>query len=207
MTQSPPESSPSPEPAEPNGYKVDGRLIAKACVGLLVLLGISYLCGVFLRDPIVTAGEVALDRFGLMGLYFGAIFTDSSPLPLTNEPLMLLGISAGQEVWEVFVYISAGSVTAGAVGYTCGRYIGEWIGLGNWIRRRYPGFEAFMKRWGAWGVAICAFLPIPFALSTWSAGMGRVHFGKVMAAALIRIPKTAFYLWLIVQGWGMGADG
>lgn len=27
----------------------------------------------------------------------------------------------------------------------------------------------------------------------------------LVVATLIRIPKTAFYLWLIMQGWGLGA--
>jgi phenylalanine-4-hydroxylase len=46
--------------------------------------------------------------------------------------------------------------------------------MGGWIVRRHPGFAAFMRRYGAVGVAL---------------------------ASLVRIPKTAFYVWLIVTGW------
>ncbi len=199
----------SPERVQPDAtspYEIDARLVVKALVGLAVLLGLSYLCGVLLRDPIVEAGRWALQTFGLGGLFVGSMITDASPLPMTNEPLMLLALSGGEAPRTIFLVVSCASVTAGFVGYTCGRLVGRALGLGAFIGRRYPGFDAFMKRWGAWGVAICAFLPIPFALSTWSAGMTRVELHKVMAATLVRFPKTGFYLWLIVQGWGMGGS-
>jgi len=187
-----------------NGYSIDARLILKTVIGLAALVGISYLCGVVLREPIEFAGQQALDRFGYIGLACGAIFTDSSPLPMTNEPLVMLAVGAGRPGNEVFAVVSAASVCAGLVGHTAGRTVGNHTALGGWIRRRYPGFERFMVRYGAYGVAVCALLPIPFALSTWSAGMMRVALWKVALASLVRIPKTAFYVWLIVQGWTAG---
>jgi len=186
---------------ESGPYKVDARLVGKALFGLLVLLGVSYLCGVVLREPIEVGGKAALDRLGYWGLAGGVIITDASPLPMTNEPLVILAIGAGRPANTVFAVISAASVCAGFVGYTCGRTLGDATAIGGWISRRYPGFERFMIRYGAYGVAVCALLPIPFALSTWSAGMMRVKLWKVALASLVRIPKTAFYVWLIMMGW------
>lgn len=200
------EHPPAAEKTANGKYRVDIKLIGKALIGLLGLLLFSYLCGVLLRDPIVIASKWVFAKFGLAGLFCGVIVTDASPLPMTNEPLMLLAVSAGVEPPTVFLTTSVASVTAGFVGYTCGRFFGRALGIGDWIHRRYPGFEVFMQRYGAYGVAICALLPIPFALSTWSAGMARVALWRVMLAALVRFPKTAFYLWLIVQGWGLGAS-
>ena len=187
--------------AEPSPYKVDAKLVGKAVAGLAVLLGVSYLCGVVLREPIEVGGKAALDRLGYWGLAAGVIITDASPLPMTNEPLVILAIGAGRPAYTVFAVISAASVCAGFVGWTAGRFLGDATGIGPWMRRRYPGFERFMIRYGAHGVAVCALLPIPFALSTWSAGMMRVKLWKVALASLVRIPKTAFYVWLIVVGW------
>ncbi len=196
------------EPEEPRQrIRVDGKLIFKAIFGLLVLLAVSYAIGKFLHEPITVAGEAVLDRFGMVGLFFAVIVTDSSPLPMTNEPLAILAISADRPANRVFAVISVASVCAGLVGYTCGRIAGEATALGSFLRRRYPGFTGFMTRYGAYGVAICAFLPIPFALSTWTAGMTRVAVLKVAAASLVRIPKTAFYVWLIHVGLDWGASG
>lgn len=186
--------------------RVDRRLLAKACLGLAALVGVAYLCGALFRDSIVAAGQALFGSFGLGGLFVGVIVTDASPLPLTNEPLVLLAVSAGVSSWVVFAVVSAASVTAGLVGYAGGALAAKETPIGPWIGRRYPGFGAFMERWGAVGVALCAFLPIPFALSTWSAGMARVGLHKVALASLVRIPKTAFYVWLIVEGWTMGAS-
>lgn len=191
----------------PQRIRVDAKLIFKAIVGLLVLLALSYTIGKFLQGPITVAGEALLDRFGLVGLFLSVIITDSSPLPMTNEPLAILAISADRPANLVFGVISVASVCAGLVGYTCGRIAGEATSLGAFLRRRYPGFTHFMTRYGAYGVAICAFLPIPFALSTWTAGMTRVAVLKVAAASLVRIPKTAFYVWLIRVGLDWGASG
>ena len=184
---------------------VDRKLVFKALFGLAVLLGVAYLCGALFRDPIIAAGSAAMESFGLIGLFLGVIVTDASPLPLTNEPLVILAVSGGVSTWTVFFVVSAASVTAGIVGYTGGLLVGSGTPLGAWMKRRYPGFDAFMKRYGAIGVAICAFLPIPFALSTWSAGMTRIGLHKVALASFVRIPKTAFYVWLIVMGWAIGA--
>ncbi len=200
--------SPSEEPgkAPERVPRVDRRLVVKACLGLAGLVAAAYLCGALLREPITAAGRGALSSLGLPGLFVGVIVTDASPLPLTNEPLVLLAVSAGVSAWVVFGVVSAASVTAGIVGYGGGALVGARTPVGPWIRRRYPGFGAFMERWGATGVALCAFLPIPFALSTWSAGMARIGLLKVALASLVRIPKTAFYVWLIVEGWRMGAS-
>lgn len=185
---------------------VNRNLFFKMFFGLAVLLGVAYVCGTLFREPIITAGRSALESFGLIGLFTGVIVTDASPLPLTNEPLVILAIGSGVSTWTVFIVVSIASVTAGLVGYTGGVLLGAGTHLRGWIRRRYPGFETFMSRYGAIGVAICAFLPIPFALSTWSAGMTRIGLHKVALASLVRIPKTAFYLWLIVMGWAAGGN-
>jgi hypothetical protein len=35
--------------------------------------------------------------------------------------------------------------------------------------------------------------------------MTGVNFPKVLAASTLRVPKTGFYLYLIVKGWALGA--
>ncbi len=207
MTDSAPPTADTPPPEASQGrFKVDANLVIKTVIGLLTLLALSYAIGKFLHEPITVFGGRVLDRFGLVGLFLSVIVTDASPLPMTNEPLAILAIGAGRPANWVFGVISAASVTAGLVGYSCGRIAGDATALGEFLRRRYPGFTRFMTRYGAYGVAICAFLPIPFALSTWTAGMTRVAVLKVAAASLVRIPKTAFYVWLIHVGLDWGAS-
>ncbi len=185
-------------------YDVDRRLVRKMVVGLLIILAVAGLCGVLFKEPLRFVGGAFIDRFGLVGLFLGVVFADASPLPLTNEPLVFLARGAGVGAWTIFGVVSAASVAAGAVGYGAGRFFGGRFGLEDWMDRRQPALAHYMRRYGAEGVAIAALLPIPFALSTWSAGVLHVPFAKVMVAALVRIPKTAFYVALIVGGLHLG---
>ena len=180
------------------------RPVRKAVIGLVLILLVAGLSGVLLREPITQLATWFLERFGLVGIFAGVVLTDTSILPLTNEPLLLLATSAGVDAWPLFAVSAVASTLAGPLGYGLG-YLAGSTGLRDWIRGREPRFEAFMLRYGAWGVAVAALLPIPFAFATWSAGMTRVSFPHVLLASLVRVPKTAIYLLLIVQGWAVGA--
>lgn len=190
--------------AEVNTLRIDWRLIGRAILGLFGLIVVGGLLGWLLRAPITWAGSWFIDVFGLSGLGVLTLLVDASPLPLTNEPLMVLAIGAGVSLWTIFGVMSVGSTAAGIVGWICGRLVGQHTAPGRWITGRYPGVQLFLVRWGALGVGIAALTPIPFGLTAWAAGMARVPFWKVVLASLCRVPKTGFYLWLIAYGWSLG---
>ena len=52
-------------------------------------------------------------------------------------------------------------------------------------------------------LALAAIIPLPFSPMMWVAGIIGMPLERVVIIALLRIVKTAFYLWLIVLGWGM----
>ncbi|MCO4770730.1 MAG: VTT domain-containing protein [Deltaproteobacteria bacterium] len=204
MSEAAPATEQAPTEETNDDYTVDARLIRKSIVGLIVILAVAGLTGVLFKEPLQAIGAAFIDNFGLAGLFVGVIITDASPLPLTNEPLVFLARGAGLDVWTIFGVVSAASVVAGAFGYWSGRIFGGMLGLEEWLNTKQPALAHYMRRYGAEGVAIAALLPIPFALSTWSAGILHVPFLKVMVAALVRIPKTAFYVLLIVGGLSLG---
>ena len=185
-------------------FKVDGKLLARAGFGLLVVLGVAALAGILLREPIEAVAGVFIDRFGWAGLFAGVVITDASPIPMTHEPILLLGVAEGLNAWKIGVVASLASVCAGPVGYTGGWLLRTRSDARHWLEDRAPGMVRFLRDWGATGVAIAALLPIPYALATWTAGLLGVRFAKVVLASLLRIPKTLFYLFLIVQGWSLG---
>lgn len=197
----PPELQPSPEVDPPT---LSWRLILRAALGLVGLIVLGAVLGYVLRSPIEWAGTWFIDVFGLGGLGVLTLLVDASPLPLTNEPLMVLAIGADVSVWSIFLSMSTGSTLAGLVGWVGGRVIGQHTAPGRYLMRRYPGVQLFLRRWGAVGVAIAALTPIPFGLTAWTAGMARVPFWKVALASLARFPKTGFFLFLIAQGWALG---
>jgi membrane protein YqaA with SNARE-associated domain len=185
---------------------VDGPLIRKMVVGIVVLLLVAGLCGLLLKEPIEALATAFVDRFGLMGLAAGVLITDSSIVPMTHEPFLLLGVSAGLPAMRIFGFAATASVVAGLLGWTLGHLLVGRTSLKPWVEGRWPTFAAFVRHYGARGVAVAALLPIPFAVATWSAGMMHVPLRQVALASLLRIPKTGFYLGLIVAGWSLGTS-
>jgi len=184
---------------------LDRRLLGRAAVGLLVVLSAAAVAGVWLREPITAFSSALIDRVGWAGVFVGVLITDTSPLPLTHEPVLLMAVADGLNVWAIGGVAATASVVAGPLGYLGGRLLGRSAHIEAWLLRRSPGMVGFLRRWGATGVAIAALLPIPYALATWTAGLAEVRFLHLCAASLLRIPKTLFYLWLIVQGWSLTA--
>jgi len=194
--------TPADTPAEPP--IIDRVLIRKMVVGIVALLAVAGACGLLLQEPIEAFATAFVDRYGLLGLAAGVLFTDSSLIPLTHEPFLLLGVSAKLPPLKIFAYAATASVVAGVLGWSLGHLLVGRTALKPWVERKWPTFAAFVRHYGARGVAVAALLPIPFAVSTWSAGMMHVPLRHVALASLLRIPKTGFYLGLIVAGWSLG---
>ncbi|RME24857.1 MAG: hypothetical protein D6798_10220 [Deltaproteobacteria bacterium] len=173
----------------------------KLAAGCASVLAVAAACGVLLRDPLVQWGTLFLGRFGMQGLFVGVWITDSSIVPMTSEPLIMLAISAGARPFEVLFLASLASACAGPTGWVAGRLLAGHTPLGPWLARRHPDVTGFLTRYGARFVAVAALLPFPFAVSTWLAGASAVRFRHLLLASLLRIPKTVFYGLLIVGGW------
>jgi len=183
---------------------IDREIVRKTIIGLSLLLAFSGLCGWLFKEPIVAIGQAFLDRFGLAGLFIGTIIADTSPLPLTHEPLSFIAIAAGLPSWKIIGVISAGSVASGPTGWVLGRVLLSQGRFAHWLERRQPRLMRFMRRRGLATVAVAALLPLPFALATWMAGMLRLPLGKITAISLLRIVKVGFYFQLMKLGWLAG---
>lgn len=180
------------------------HLVIRLIVGFLVLFALATLCGLFLMEPIERLGTAAVTQFGLLGLFVAILLIDSFPTPMSYAPLMLLAIQGGMPIWVVFIASSLASMSGGLIGYSIGRLVGLPKRLEGWLEAKHPDQFILLKEHGAWGVAAVAALPLPFALGTWTAGAMKVRLGGVFLACLVRIPKTAFYIALIMGGLKLG---
>lgn len=181
------------------------QLIRKTLVSLVTILAIAAVCGVLLRDWIERTGGWFIDHFGIGGLFGSVVFVDSSLIPMTNEPLMILALGADLNTWVVFGVVSGGSVLAGSVGYFGGILLDRYSTMQDRFRRWNPDAAEWIEERGAVGVCVAALLPVPFAFATWTAGVMRVPYGGVLLATLLRVPKTGFYLALMLLGYSVGA--
>jgi membrane protein YqaA with SNARE-associated domain len=189
---------------EPGAPGAKRALLKQGLFGLTLLLVAAAISSTLLRDLVETWGQAVVSRWGLRGIFVGVFLSDWSPLPLTNEPVMLLGLSGGMTFAQVLWVTSAASVMAGFAGYACGAMLGAGTSLRERFLAREGGRAAWVRRYGALGVAVAAFTPIPYALATWMAGLMRIPLPGFALACLVRIPKTLFYLWLLNKVWVSG---
>jgi membrane protein YqaA with SNARE-associated domain len=183
-----------PKPTEPLAPRT---LLWRAVVGLFILFSTVAAAGLLARGPIEAGGAWFVSHMGLLGVFISVTVVDT--LPLTHEPILFLAWSGGLGFWPVWASASAGSVTAGGIGWALG---GLLSGQG-WMQRaliRYRVDQLF-QRYGVWAVAVAALTPFPYAVATWAAGAARMPLGPVVLGSCVRILKVWIYLSLMVAGW------
>lgn len=181
-------------PPEPLAVR---SLLWRLAAGLFTLLATVAVLGALMRDPIERASAWFVDQAGLLGVFFMVMLTDT--VPLTHEPVLLLGYSGGLGFWKIWAAASAGSVLAGVNGWLLGR----WLGRFDFVQHllvRYR-IDVFLQKYGVAAVAVAALTPFPYAVATWASGAARLPFLPLLLGALVRLPKVLIYLSLIAFGW------
>ena len=161
-----------------------------------LVVGFAFLAWVA-RRPLEAFAGWFVDTFGLVGLGAFVLLVDT--LPLTHEPVLFLGLSGGLGFWPVCAAGTLGSIGAGIVGWLGGRVLGRQ----PWLQSLFERYRitAFLRRYGAWAVAVAALTPFPYAVTTWASGAANVPLRLVVLGSLMRGPKVLLYLSLIAAGW------
>ena len=140
----------------------------------------------------------ALDRFGLLGIFFGVALIDSFPGTF-NEPFLVMGYTSGAGFWRVWFVSSLGSFASAFLGYGIGYLVAHRPG----IQALFTKFRvaSFMEKYGPVALIVAAVTPLPFALFTWSAGATGLQLRWIFLSGLFRFVKIGFYMALIAAGW------
>jgi len=201
-------AAPSPADSDEEDEPLElGPLALRVVIGLVVLfliaMGVSFVWG----DELSRLGGWAARTFGSGFVFVGVLLIDSSPFPLVNEPLLLLGLSGGLDIRALALATVSGSLLAAWVGYGCGLLLAKRGLSERVLGRHHQRGERFVRRYGFWGVALAALTPLPFGLCTWTAGALRMPWLTFAAASSLRAPKAAFYLWVVYSAWRLSAKG
>ncbi len=165
---------------------------------LFLLVGtVSY----FFEDQIKGAAEFIFERFGILGmtLFIGVNDLIVSPIP-PDLALVVLSHSPESARWYLWVFVfGLASSAAGMGGWLLGRKL-RGTRLPQWIfGKKLEAGEELMKKFGLISVALGALTPLPYSLTTWTAGLLNTPFRYVAIASLLRIPRFALY-YLILNG-------
>lgn len=190
-------SSPSPESGRPRLTK----LAVPFVIGVIGLIGGMAGLGYLFREPLTGWAVYFVDHFGHWGIFGGVLVCDFSPIPIAHEPFLFLGISGGLSFGEVLALACVASITGGLLAFGGGRRLGHL----SWVERRLEGrrdqVEEWIEHYGVWAVVVAALSPVPYALTSWVVGALQMRALPFALATLCRIPRIAFYLWLMELGW------
>ena len=180
----------------------DGRRLLKKGVlaAAAIVLTIGGL-GLIFRQPILDASGAFVEVLGGPGIALGFFIPDAFAFPLPHEAFSTLGLFGGMPFWIVVAWASVGSLAGGSVGWV----IGVRLSHTRWFRRIMAGRGAeanqLVGRYGKIAVAIGAVSPLPYSVCCWAAGALGMRFRPFFLVSLLRIPRVAFYLWLVQIGF------
>lgn len=179
-----------------------GSLLLRAGLGLVVLLTVTFVLGLLLREPAQALSGWFVNTFGLGGVFLGVLAVDATLFGV-SEPVMFFGYEGGLGFWPVVLVAGVGSWCAGPLGWVIGRALGQM----PFLQRAFEKYKinAFMKRYGTAAVAVGAITPFPYALTTYAAGATGISIVRVMLGALLRFPKCIVYLAVVLAGWFAGS--
>lgn len=169
-----------------------------ALVGLVIL---SFILSWLFRDWLTEVGHYLIGAYGARGVFTSVFFIDWTPIPTSSEPIYMLGISSGMDLTELFVSSCAGGVVAALGCYASGAVLERTTSIGDWTRARYPGMVQWVSEKGFKGLALAAIVPLPFSPMMWIAGVIGMPLEQVVVISLLRIPKTIFYLLILMAAW------
>lgn len=187
-------------PNEAEALRIQQRLRRglAALVGLVIL---SFILSWLFRDWLTEVGHYLIGAYGARGVFTSVFFIDWTPIPTSSEPIYMLGISSGMDLTELFVASCAGGVVAALGCYASGAVLERTTSIGDWTRARYPGMVQWVSEKGFKGLALAAVVPLPFSPMMWIAGVIGMPIEQVVVISLLRIPKTIFYLLILMAAW------
>jgi membrane protein YqaA with SNARE-associated domain len=176
------------------------RLVAATALAIVTVLLVAAALGRWCREPLRDCSRAFVDLLGGPGIAIGYSIPDALSVPIPNDAFGMFGIEGGLSFWVVVMWGTIGSIAGGSVGYLIGNKLRRLPRIARFMARRGRRLESMVRRYGVVVVAVAALTPLPYSLSAWAAGAVRMPFGLFLATSLLRLPRVAGGLYLVVLG-------
>jgi len=178
-----------------------GELALKAVGVLVILMGLLATLAYFAHDPLVALAERFVAVLGPFGIALGFFLPDAFTLPIPNDAFSFFGLIGGVPFWTCCLWACLGTLMGGSTGYLLGRRLSNTDTFRRLMARRGREVQLLVDRYGVIALLCAAITPIPYSIACWSAGACDIKFSTFFLVSLSRIPRVAFYLWLMEQGF------
>lgn len=176
------------------------RLVVRTLVGVLLLVAVMAAVGMRFREPLTHFSRQLVESAGGPALAVGFMVPDATSLPIPQDAFSAFALLGGMPFWHIVAWASAGSLAGGSLGFAVCRHLRRTRRLQEQLARRGAQVHAVMERYGDLALALFALTPLPYSVGCWTCGALGMSYGRFLLISLLRIPRVAFYLWLIQLG-------
>ncbi len=176
------------------------QLLIHFFTGVIAIMALTAVLGRVLKAELVALGQGFVAKLGGPGLATCLAVPDALPFPPVHEVCTGFALLGGMPFWTVVAWGSGGSIGGGALGFLIGRALVKTERFQRFVAGRGRDAWESVRRYGAAALALGALSPLPFSVCCWASGALRLNPVIFFAVALLRIPRVAFYLWLIQIG-------
>ena len=177
------------------------EIAVRAIAGITAIMVVMAALAYAFREPLVALSERFVDVLGGFGVALGFFLPDAFTIPMPNDAFTFFGLFGGIPFWEVVAWGSAGTLTGGLVGFGIGRLMQQTRWFQRFLARRGAEMHALVSRYGTWALLTAALTPIPYSIACWASGAVHMPLSRFLLVSLARIPRVAFYLWLMELGF------
>lgn len=179
------------------------RLLLRVLAGVLGIFSLVFLAARVFRDPLRVLGESFVERFGLLGIFFGTLFTDVFSFPIPPQFYLLTIVTNNREQLIPVLTVILASLIAGATDYLLARHLIYFQTLQRFLERTREGIEQIFRRWGPWALVIASITPIPYSLVCYTVGFYRMPWRLFLIFLLLRAPRLLVYYAVLRAGWSL----
>jgi membrane protein YqaA with SNARE-associated domain len=159
---------------------------------LLTAVGLS---GLFMGDRVSDFANRVYGHLGFGGLAVVMLISETvvSPLP----PDVILWIVASSDLagsWYLPVAaLALLSTLGGHLGWLLGRELGQTRMVRRIMGRNRRKTVELTRRYGIWAVVLAALTPVPWSVTSWTAGALQMPWTLYLLGSTVRVPRMILY--------------
>jgi membrane protein YqaA with SNARE-associated domain len=187
---------------EPKLTATDVAVLVGKTVLALVALGAGVaLAARYFRADLAALATFMSERLGLPGLVAGSFIADGFNFPVPVQAYLMAIVANDRAPVVPLIAMAIGSVLGSHAGFFVMIRVSRWPVVASWLARFARRGGAFLERYGYRALLIGAFLPVPYPLLVWVAGLRRITYGRFAWLVALRVPKLIMYYAMIRAGW------
>ena len=133
--------------------------------------------------------ETVITQYGYLGM-FVLTSMEQFIFPLPVDVFFGFSIKQGLHYEHLMLVVLVATIFGATIGYFLGKYLGHpaltWL-VG---KTKVEKGEAYIKKWGIWGIILAGLTPLPFKVVTWTAGIFEMPYGRFMLGVILgRMPR------------------